>query len=203
MALASVAHAASKDSAYPTLQTIQLEWNTEKIEAIATDTYVLAYRRISVQGDSRGSILVNAQDFLAAITNAAHERTAKGRRAKTTRHVNLSLDPKEVVIGSTDNNMVTLLAVDGSFPSWRGLLDPSVGLYHEDDDTAPRVSGVGLNPAKIAQLIRAAYDLNDRPQFVFRPYGTDAALKPWLVAADDKTIGPFRGLIMPTRPPRA
>lgn len=207
LALVHVRWAASTDKQRPILCATHIEWDADhgdsgKIEATATNSYILANRRIDahealiVEDDEKptGSVLVNAKDLYDAVVRI-------GKRAVAA-PVTFVIDQDSVtVLGGAENVAETMPTEKGDFPKWRGTLEP--GAQHRDPRSA-------FNAGYLNDLAKAAWAAGtDRrvpggkqvalkavPPIRFTLHGQ---LKPGQLEVTDSRIGPFYGIIMPVR----
>ncbi|TNF82079.1 MAG: hypothetical protein EP299_01785 [Acidobacteria bacterium] len=221
--LAAVADAASKDAYRPVIGAVLFTYEFDKggraeVNAIATDSYVLARRRLRLNdlqaveeeeapatrhkatGDAPGQVLVPAKEWKVALKEAAKE--AKFGEVEFW----ITPDRKEVKVqvemGDKLTYRRTLSPIEGQFPDWKKLM-PEVWL--RDGELALPC----LDPTKLVQLASCVSTLpSERGNKPWRigasaGAGTNGELKPWGFVIPEGVDDPseLTCLVMPVRIP--
>ncbi len=143
-ALAGLAKAASSDDNRPILTGIGIEWNDDGLTAVATDSYVLAWRQwepsrdntsevfhLDTEGEASGKVLIPAKPLATALADAQKVRVANYGKNLPDDMAPVELawvtDAREVTVRvalAHDASMflIHLRLIEGTFPNWRQLV---------------------------------------------------------------------------------
>ena len=213
--IAAVADACSSDSGRPILNAVKFELVIDdtkegirqyKLSAVATDSYSLALREITLTPDAvldfhaddwdeDNHLLVNGKQLKAALKSAAANKAGKGKilmefTPRSSDHEGEGLVAREF----GDHPEVKLPLTVGTFPKYRSLIPDGAGREYNGNLPA-------FDPAKLAKLstyVSTTPSERNKQPFTLMAGSDGSELKPFLFVHGGKE-SKLTALLMPVR----